>query len=400
MSGSGTVSLELRTSDAEALDITPFVERFTWTESMLSGGFSWELHFRTEFWREWDRLMLGRDLPNYQMRLLVQEQEEQSTEWRSIYLDKSRAAFSQNLAMTGQARGADRRLELAQGSRTRRWTNVRVSDIISQIASEHGLLPDVEQTSSLDDYTQARENDWAFARRVARAAALGSGRGDVYLWMDERTLRLRAPQLTARSARSYDIAVVEERLNEFVGTYYGREADRQGAATLRGVGFDFDAKAGIVFEMNPGTAQTQPSLASRVPRRMADGLRVVAIFQDTKDTVVDAVRARWCRVAPRYMSVTINTRPDVTISPGVVISIEANLDQRRETPWVGRYVVLEVRHTLVAGTMTTSLVCYRREAHEGESFPTGASADLAATQDPGQRTGQQPRTTRTARQLG
>jgi hypothetical protein len=90
----------------------------------------------------------------------------------------------------------------------------------------------------------------------------------------------------------------------------------------------------------------------------------------------------------------------VTVRVNSIISMEANIDARRETPWIGRYVVLEVRHEMIGSTMTTTLVCYRREAHEGEALPTGASADIDSTRDQGQRAGQQPRTIRTARQLG
>jgi hypothetical protein len=375
--------VELRVGQNEALDITPFVDTFVWTESMLSGGFSWRLKFKAEQWREWDRLMFGRDEPTYRFRLRSQYAEGgDSTEWRTAVTDKSRAAFDQTVAMQAEIKGADARLVMAQVARSRRWNNLRISDVIGRIGLEHGLNVAVERSASVDSYTQNRINDWAFLRSLCRDATTESGRCDTYLWLDEDTLRFGSPQLTDKSDRQYDLSEVENRVESYIGSYHGREADRQGAARLRGIGFDWRTKKGVVFTMGTAQATTQPNLATRVPRRMADGLRSYPVFESDPDVVQEQVRARWGRVAPRYLSLRLNTRPDLTLRPNKIISIETNLDTRRETPYLGRYAVLEVQHTFHDGSLSTSAICYRREAYEGEAQPTGANAaDQSGTRD-------------------
>jgi len=369
-------------SNTEALDITPFVDRFTWVESMIAGGFSWDLRIKAEQWAEWDRLMFGRDEPRYQFRLRVQgNANADTTEWRTAITDKSRAGFSQDVSMRAQITGADMRLLMAQQPRTRVWPSMRVSDVLSRIAGEHGLNAAVERSASQDTHSQLRMNDWAFARKLCRVATVESGRCDSYLWLDEDTLRFGSPQLTDVSARRYDMSVSEDRVEDYTAAYFGREADRQGAARLRGVGFDWGSKKGVTFTMGTSQAQTQPSLASRVPRRMEDGMRVYSVFREETDVVEERVRSRWGRVAPRYLSLRVNTRPDLTVRPNEIISMEANLDVRRETPFMGRYVVLEVQHTFEKQSITTSMICYRREAQEGEAQPTGSNADTAGTRD-------------------
>jgi len=390
----------MRISDQEALDITPFVDQFTWTESMIAGGFSWNMRFKAEQWAEWDKLLFGRDRPTHQFRLRIEEDSgPQSTEWRTAIVDKSRAAFAQDASMVAEVKGADRRLDFAQITRTRAWNNRRVSDVIQQIAGEYGVQAAVETSSRTDSWTQVRENNWAFLRRIARSATTDSGRADTYLWLDEGTLRFGAPQLTDVSDRRYDMSVVESRVNDYAAVYNGREADRQGAARLRGVGFDFDLKRGLTFTMDAGTAATQPSLASLVPRRMEDGLRIYPVFEGSSEDVEEVVRSRWGRVAARYLTLRVTTRPDLTIMPNKIISMESNLDNKRATPYMGRYVVLEVRHVLEKESITTTLVCYRREAQEGEAQPTGANADTAGTRDQAQVAGRMPRTILTAREL-
>lgn len=382
MSSSVTSSIELRLGEQEAFDITPFVKRFVWSESMLSGGFSWELVILTERWKDWESILFGRDQPRIQFRLISNEPEGPvSTEWRTAVVDKSRAVFGQNVAMLADIKGADARLDMAQKVRTRAWAERSVSSVLTQLASEHGLTPDIEKTAALDINIQAREDDWTFARRLAQEAATESGRGDAYLWVDEDALRFRAPQLTDQSERRYDMSVVENRVDGYVAAYNGREADREGAATLLGVGFNFLTKQATLFEMNPSTAATHPSMASRVPRRMEDGLRFVPVFSEAQKQVEENVRASWGKVASRYVTMRINTRPDLTLRPNTVISMEANLDERRQTPFMGRYALLEVQHVLEKSTIITTVVGYRREAQVGDAQPTGSNADTAGSRD-------------------
>ena len=75
------------------------------------------------------------------------------------------------------------------------------------------------------------------------------------------------------------------------------------------------------------------------------------------------------------------------------------MDSGRETPFTGRYVILEVQHDLEDGAISTSLVGYRREAAEGDAQPTGASADTAQTRDLNQIAGIMPRTIVTAQSI-
>jgi hypothetical protein len=376
----GVVSLELRTDNA-VRDVTPFFERFTWVESMLAGGFLFTGRLSADQWDDWTPLLLGRDRPDFKFRLVnVEADVTATTDWRTAILDSSASAF-QATTLSAEIRGADRRLFMRQKPRTRAWRARTVSEIMRLVASEYGLEPFVADTAARRDWFQLREDDWSFLTRLAARSATASGRGDAFVWVDEDRLRFNAPDLGAPSERRHDLAQVETRADKVVVSYSGREVDRMGGATLLGVGFDFDTARAVTFEVGAAAAASTPSLANKVPRAQVDGLRVLPVTEGSKLLVEEVARGAWGRAAPRYFALRIDTKPDLTLRPGAVIEVQVNIDGKRETPFLGRFGVLEVKHELVGGGLVTTAVCFRREAFEGETEPTGANASAGKTRD-------------------
>jgi phage protein D len=80
----------------------------------------------------------------------------------------------------------DRFQDLRMERRTRSFENMSDSDVISQIASQHGLTAQVDANGpTYRVLTQVNQSDLAFLRE--RAAAV-----DAELWMDDRTLHVQA----------------------------------------------------------------------------------------------------------------------------------------------------------------------------------------------------------------
>jgi len=375
-------SVEMRLG-GELYPITPFLSGFTWTESLIRGGWFWSLDFAADAWAEWTPLLLGRSRTGLQFRMATQEDGEHiSTEWRSAYVDNSRTMF-RGTTMLGHIEGADRRLELEQVHRIRAFSELTTAEIVRAIGLEHGMEVIAEATSERRIRTlQIQETDWAFLRRLALEEASQSGRGDLYLWIDENELHLGAPVLQKASDRKHDMDRVENRVDRLILSYAGRGIDRMGGATLRAIGFDFDTKRGISYDVDLGASQTHPSLAGRVPRAQSDGLRVAPVSCARPGRVEAAARGRWGKLAPRYFGLRVDTRPDLTLHPGRILEMQASLGEDQETPFMGRFVVLEVQHAMVRGSITTTAVCYRREAFIGEEEPSGSKAENVQTRDP------------------
>ena len=382
MSLSGTSGIEMRIGD-DARDVSPMVDEFLWTESLIDGGFTWALKLKTLVWREWWNLMLGRDRPVIRFRLKQQESGiESSTGWKRAITDWSKAGFSATATMDLEIHGADRRLDLLQRARTRTFSNETVAGVVRRIGQEHGLrVNDVAETRGERIRWQFRQSDWTFMRSLMRGAASRDGRGDPFLYMEEDDLRLVVVQSQAASARRHDTASVENRLNDYIVQYHGRQIDRMGGATFQGVGFDFGAKTGITVAADESVARVHPALSKRVPRQQSDGLRVAAVMETGQELVDAVTRARWGDLAPRYFSIRLNTRPDLTLKPNAVVEIVATDHPDRESVVQGRYLLLEVQHRYLNGAISTTAVGFRREAWEGAGQPTGAAADNVRTRD-------------------
>lgn len=380
--GTGGIEMRIGASNGTVKDITPLVRRFVWSESLLAGGFSWKMTLITEEWDEWNKLLLGEPDPAVRFRLVSQEGEtSKTTDWRRAITDVSRAGF-RGVAMYTRIEGADRRLDLRQKVRTRAFPASSVEDIARKIAAEYNLTPMLEGTSPSRDRWQLREDDWTYLVRLNNESATDSGRGDSFVWIDEDVLRMGAPKIAGIPAdRRHVMSEVENRVDRHIVNYAGRAVDRAGGATLIGVGYDFDKAAPVTFTMDADTSQTHPALARRVPRKIEEGLRVFPITESAKDLVENVTRAKWGRVAPRYFSLRVDTRPDVLLKPGAILEMDANLDDRRQTPLHGRFVVLEVVHDLVDSSIRTTAVCYRREAYEGQQDPTGSTAASGSSRD-------------------
>jgi hypothetical protein len=375
----GTAAIEVLLDGVTSYDITPQVRRFRWTESMLSGGWSWSIHVTTNAWREWQSVALGRK--DVRFRLKVQEGATSSaTDWRRAYIDRATTAF-RSRAATYLIEGADVRLELDQIDRTRAWTGRTVSDIVLAIGGEHDISTIVERTAARRDRWQCRETDWSFMKRLVAEAASSSGRGDYYLWHDGQNLRLDVPQVQNGSDRRHVLSEAENRTDRVVVGFQGREVDRAGGATLRAVGYDLLRGEAVVFTLDAGQSGQHPALARYVPRAQEGGLRVISVAETDRGHVEERARGVWGKVASRYFSLRLDSRPDLTLRPGQVIDVRGDLGVDQQTALLGRFGVLEVEHRYERGGLKTIAVCYRREAAEGVEEAQGAEATTPTTRD-------------------
>ena len=83
-----------------------------------------------------------------------------------------------------------------------------------------------------------------------------------------------------------------------------------------------------------------------MPRVQADGVKVYAAVSTSREGLEEVVRGRWGTYAPRYFSLRLDTRPDLHLKPSSIVEVQGNLGQSRDTPFLGRFVVLEVEHDL------------------------------------------------------
>ena len=377
----GTGGIQIRRG-SESRDVTPFNHKFVWTDSLIEGGWTWSWVFDTEDWQDWERLILGRDEGvGREFRLSTQEgATDTSLDWRRAYVDGSKVDV-RGRSLSVKVQGGDVRLRMRQDTRTRFWEASSASDVMRKVAAEHGLTPDIEESQGRRDRWQLRKDNWTYISGLARTSATASGRGDSYLWVDGDTLRFGAPNLGVASARRHDLSDLDNRADKVLVTYHGRAVDRRGGAHLIGVSYDVLGGEAIRFDMDGGAANTHPALADQLPRPTADARRVVPFLGQTADLVESSTRSLWGMTAPRYFTMRLETRPDLSLRAGSVVELQASLNARQSLGTFGRYVVLEVQHVLEGADLRTTVACFRREAFAGDEAPTGPSVSFAGTRD-------------------
>src|SRR5207248_2859201 len=129
----------------------------------------------------------------------------------------------------------DRFQDLRMTRRTRTFSDMSDSDVINQIANDHGLTPDVRVTGP-NHKVLAQVNQSDLALMGARARTM-----DAELWVDGRTLH--AQTHTSRNAGTVRLAHGNE-LREF--TVLADLAEQRTSVTVSG--WDVASKAGLRYE--------------------------------------------------------------------------------------------------------------------------------------------------------
>jgi hypothetical protein len=370
-------------TDGVERDITPLVRKFVWVDSLLDGGFSWKLSASTHGRAEWQALLLGLESAFFRIEA-SHSLYAPSTEWTYGVVDSSSIAY-QSAGAAFSVTGADRRLEMQQRARTRAWLGATTSEIVQAIGAEYGFLVVADTTNDVDDRWQLRTTDWEFLLFLVKSVSLPHGRGDVYLHVVGGTLLFGAVAAHLPPVRVILLDDSDGRTHKAVVAYNGREVDRAGGCTLRGVGYDFQAKTGVVYTLDNAAAATYSALAGSVPRPQVLGTRVVPVPQTRVDLVHNEVHGRWGKIAQRYLSIRIDIMGDLALRPGVTFDVVSGVGEYMESPLLGRYVLYEVRHVLSLGQETTgggvvtTLVGFRRESGIGLEVATGSPVAVSGT---------------------
>jgi phage protein D len=152
--------------------------------------------------------------------------------------------FPENETPTLSVLAEDRFLDLRMTRRTRSFENVSDSDVIRQIAADHGLTPDVDMDGPTHHLlAQLNQSDLAFLRDRARSI-------DAELWMDDSTLHARSR--AHRDHTTVTLAYGKE-LREFAVM-----ADLSGQrSSLTVTGWDVSTKQGLAETVDDSVVRSE-----------------------------------------------------------------------------------------------------------------------------------------------
>jgi phage protein D len=204
-------------------------------------------------------------------------------------------------------RADDRLQDLRMARRTRTFANVSLSDVLNQIASDHGLQPQLNVSGEVyKELAQVNQSDLAFLRDLAR-------REDVQLWVEGTTLR--AAQRAQRQGPTVELSWAGQ-LREFSVT-----ADLAHQRTkVVGSGWNVADKKAAKHEA--GDAAIQPELnggtsgASTLQQAFGDRVDALAHAMPASDAQARALaEATFRHLARRFVigRGVAETNPDLRV---------------------------------------------------------------------------------------
>jgi phage protein D len=264
----------------------------------------------------------------------------------------------------------DKRFTLKQGSKTRAWTNVKASDVASELIQAAGLKADVDDTGIKLDYLfQPAMTDLAFL--AERAAELGF---EVHLDRENQTVSFKKPDPMAPADTSFEWG---KNLLSFRPRF--TTSAQPGPVTVRG--YDMKAKKDVQGKATSADLESAMGLG-RI------GAAIVEKVYGARDFLVtgpatsageakDMAKAAINQALPEFASATGSVQGNNAIDAGGVIELKA-VGKRAS----GKYYVSSTLHLLAAQGYVTHFECSR----PGESpVPEAGSTPKKAqrTGDPG-----------------
>lgn len=351
------------------------IDRITaveWCESLLGGGLSVRINVDDADWYFWSELLAGNEGTKLQGRLLLFQENEQITgPWRTLLLDSPQSVVSTQ-SLRGVLPCGDRRLALQQVTRYVAHTSKTITDIVQSIAQRYALTADIAPLDDVPkDRWQAGLSDWDYMQEMLLPDCSAGGRGDLYLWIEENTLHLKPLDFSVQPVRAYAIGVDDARTISAQLTMSNRHADRQGAATVKAVGFDLDTKQGVTFNVTNAAAGRSPSLSDKLPRKRSEGILYLPSAAPTLNEIQRRALRRWGQQSSMYGQMKLNLQSDLSLLPGQMVSVTLQGNDDQTFFASGIYPVLEVRHYFSLSTQRTELTLMRREMQKGVEDAVG-----------------------------
>jgi phage protein D len=256
------------------------------------------------------------------------------------------AVFPNAEAPAIRALAEDRLQDLRMTRRTRTFDNMSDADVMSQIANEHGLRPQVDVTGPTHKVlAQVNQSDLAFLRERARAL-------DAELWVDGSTLIAKGH--TARAAATVRLEYGTQ-LREFTVL-----ADLAGQRTsVKTNGWDVSGKQAISYEATDAAIRSELGNDVSGVSILAEkiGTRKESLSHSAPLTSAEAqaeAEAFFKRSARRFVLGHGVADPDPQLRVG------NRVDLLKLGPlFSGKYTLAEVRHLFDGRGMRTEFVAER-----------------------------------------
>ena len=290
------------------------------------------------------------------------------TPWKYFWFEDITANFGSDY-VTVYAKGVCSGISLQYAHPQRTYADERISNIVKEIASDHGMVADVGPSSENKfDFTQGDKSDYEFLIELSKSAVSINGVSDYRFYVrDGRTLVFRPVSnqdkdviatfsTTYASDPTIVVGEIPVRFNRRSMNGAGERIRMAGYNKLTGkpVFHDATSKNSSITRF----ASNTPAIPSSVYRLIENPKP--SFGKSSPGDLAEVGQGAWGWGANRLYTATIKCPflPDAQVGK-VVNIISKNLDNKK-SPFSGNWSVSEVRHELRPNTLLTFIQCERR----------------------------------------
>lgn len=341
----------------------------------IYGSAQFILHCDKENWGDFDQLMTDPDAPVLVRWGYEEAGERINSDWRHVYTAFLRSRYEPTNVEV-YLEGLDLGQRLNESYRPSQvYKNMRVSDIVSNIAKNAGLEADVKATKGRYHICQNNLPDaWFIKNELLPRAVSESGESNYYFFIKGGNTLVFRPPVLEDAADAFVLTLPPEeeqpkniRLLEV--EYRRVTLAPMGSLVTEVRGFDPIKVKPISFKADDNTVQFK-KLSRKGPTLPIEPSRVYLTTgpyypEYNSEDVENEAKAVWGANARSLYRVTLDVPPQVTVKPFTVSKLDI-VDQNGQPHFTtGKYLVRGVKQLITGDEYRTILYFERRTSERG-----------------------------------
>ena len=282
--------------------------------------------------------------------------------------------------------GADLSLFINRGVKSRAFANKTVSDVVRQIAAEHGSRdPVIEATSGALTLRQFQESDIQFIknRLLRRAVSASSKRGDYNFYLDRNNeFHFHTPDYTTKIYDTYTFGNTDQfNVISFSTRFNGELVNALGGLDINATGYDSNEKRELRVQINNAKTPEKELLGNKttltdLPTGAQFGRYYPVPFQNQSEVEAWA-RSHWYMAQRVRNTARMEVIGDPNLQAGNQIEVKVvNVNSTLHYA-SGRYLVETAKHIIQRGKgYRTHLILSRNGGQAGDEDLIGVRRAL------------------------
>ena len=358
------------TFQGQDMNIQSGLRGFHYTESVY-GCATYRIDALTNNWSLWDNVIQDMGQTAAKFRFGVDYDDTPTVSpWKEILLTNTSFPYSFPLLRV-TASGVCAGFKMTESYYEKTYKDMKISDIVQQIASRNGLDVDVEETKGKYWLHQCTLPDGSFIKQVLLPLAVSnsSGRSDYYFWIQDGKKLIFKPPVLGSASQTFQISpqgMPPGTLIPRIRVHFRRifmEDDECWKTTGRG--YDRFKKQCITWDADDGSVKYS-KLANHAPSPPKQASKVLVLNRplskdNRSDEVKEATEGAWSRNMHGLFRIELISQAMIpTVQPTDIIQLDIKDQDGNEHFLSGNYFLYSATHSYSAKGLKSILHLERR----------------------------------------